>query len=267
MRRKGARVIFDLNDAIFLPTGSLCKIKFRTSFCLEKIIQKSDFVTVNGHYLLRYVKSLNDNATFIHDPIDTTLFTPNFKKRGNKITIGWEGTPSNHYQNLALIKEPLTKLAKKFDIRFKIVSYLGDLKVKNMFNELEGLTEIDYGSKHWVPMNKFPELLSDFDIMVAPLHKTAWYEGKSALRAGLGMAMGIPVVASPVGEQKHLIKHGINGFLAKNKEEWYQQLKFLIERSDSRREIGRKGRETAEKELSLQVCGEKLYNILKALTE
>jgi glycosyltransferase involved in cell wall biosynthesis len=41
------------------------------------------------------------------------------------------------------------------------------------------------------------------------------------------MALGIPVVASPVGEKKHVIRHGINGFLAGTEEDWYQYLRYL----------------------------------------
>ena len=45
------------------------------------------------------------------------------------------------------------------------------------------------------------------------------------------------------------------------------RLRELIQNDNLRREMGRKGRETAEKELSLHVCGKKLYDIVKALTE
>lgn len=264
LKHKKAKVLFDLTDAIFLPTASLFGVKFKDSYLVEKTIQNSDFVTVNGHYLLQYVQSLNKNATIIHDPIDTALFSPNSKNHSDKITIGWEGVPRHHYQNLAFLKKPLSRIAKEYDIRFKIVSYLGDFNVKEIFRELEGSMEIDYGSKKWAPMNKLPEEISDFDVMVAPLQKTLWYEGKSALRAGLGMAMGIPVVASPVGEQKYVIRHKVNGFLAQNDEEWYKCLKVLIEDDKLRREIGRKGRETAEKELSLPVCGNKLLKLINS---
>lgn len=267
LKRKGVKIIFDLDDALFLRTGKIFGLTVRPgSFFLEKIVKYSDAVTVNGHYLLEYVRCFNKNVALIHDPIDTEFFSPKTRNNCGNVTIGWEGVPCHHYENLGLLKEPLMKLAKKYDVRFKIVSYLGDSRVKKMFSELEELMDIDYGSKRWVSMNKLPELLSDFDIMVAPLQKTSWYEGKSALRVGLGMAMGIPVVASPVGEQKYIVKHGVNGFLAKNEEEWYHYLKLLIEDDKLRREIGQKGRETADKELSLDICGKKLFSILEALS-
>ena len=266
LKSRNTKVIFDLDDALFLPTGRLFGVNIRPgSFCLEGIIKNADFVTVDNHYLLKYVQSLNQNSVLIHNPIDVDLFVPKSKSRSNEITIGWHGNPRAHYKNLRMLIKPLEKTAHKCDIKFKIVSYLGDLKVKQMFRTLEKVIEVDYGLDHWVPLAKYSQLLSDFDIMVAPLQKTSWYEGKSALRVGLGMAMGIPVVASPVGEQKYIIKHGINGFLAKNEEEWYQYLKILIEDKSLRMEMGKNGRETAENLFSLDACGKKLFNILTKL--
>lgn len=268
LKNKGVKVIFDLNDALFLRTSKFFGANIRPgSFCLEEIIKNADFVTVNGHYLMHYVKPLNEKTAIIHDPVDTELFNPKLRIKYEKLTIGWEGDPRVHYENLALLMNPLIRLAKEYDIRFKIVSYLGDLRVKRMFSKLEKLMEIDYGLKQWVLMDQFAKLLSDIDIFVAPLQKTPWYEGKSALRVGLGMAMGIPVVASPVGEQRYVIKHGINGFLARNEEEWYNYLKMLIEDEDLRKRIGKEGRKTVEKELSLEVNGRKLYEIIKTIIE
>lgn len=118
-----------------------------------------------------------------------------------------------------------------------------------------------------------PDMSSVFDVCQkisetrgGTASKNLWYEGKSALRVGIGMAMGIPVVASSIGEQKYVVKHGVNGFLAKNEEGWYQYLKMLIENDDLRERMGKHGRETAEKELSLNVNGRKLCQILTRLT-
>ena len=264
LSHKGVKVIFDLNDALFLNTGRFLGIKMRPgSFYLEKVIRSANFVTVNGHYLLGYVKSFNRNVTILHDPVNTKLFSPTHRRKCDKVTIGWEGNAIVNYDSLTILVDSLKKLAQKYDIRFKIASYLGDLRVKRLFNKLESLIEIDYGSDSWLPLESFAELLYDFDIMVAPLKNALWYEGKSALRVGLGMAMGIPVVASPVGEQKHVIKHGFNGFFAKSEEEWYKYLEMLIENDDLRKKIGKEARKTAERELSLEVNGRKLYRIIR----
>ena len=51
--------------------------------------------------------------------------------------------------------------------------------------------------------------------------------------------------ATRAGEQKQIIEHGINGFIAKNEEEWYTNLSMLIGDYALRKNIGQKGRETA----------------------
>jgi len=271
LKKRGVKNIFDLNDAIFLPTSNLFGIKVRpSSFCLEDILIESDYVTTNGHYLLNYVRYFNKNSCIIHDPINIDLFHPRKKrKNSDKTTITWEGNARVHYENLILLIKPLMKIAKEYNksVKFKIASYLGDWRIKSLFSPLEKYMEVDYGSKKWLSTEKFAKLIYDSDIMVAPLRRTLWYEGKSALRVGIGMAMGIPVVASPVGEQKYVIKHGVNGFLARNEQEWYNYLRMLIEDEKLRRKMGREGRKTAEKELSIEVNGRKLYDIISSLVE
>ena len=268
LKSKGVKVIFDIDDNRFLPMFKVLGTKLRPgSFFIERVIQKADFVTVNGHYLKESVMPLNRNVAIIHEPIDTIQFRPILKKNNGKITILWEGNPLGHHNDLLLLIKPFIRLSKKYNIRFKMISFLGDVKVKEMFRELEKSMEIDYGKEDWVPIENYPKLLSDSapDILVAPLQKTPWNEGKSALRVGYGMAMGIPVVASSVGEQKYVIKHGINGLLAKNEEEWFLYLKMLIDDNRLRISMGRGAREAAEKKFSCPVVGKKLYDIIVTL--
>jgi glycosyltransferase involved in cell wall biosynthesis len=269
LKRKNVKIIFDLDDALFLSSGNLFGIKIRPgSFYLEKIINDADYVTVNGHFLLHYAKNFNQKASIIHDPIDTVMFSPKKKITDpKKVVIGWQGNARVHRRNLAMLVKPLKEIGKEYEnIKFKIISYLGDPSIKETFSPLESVMEVDYGAKQWVPMQIFAKLIYDFDILVSPLENTMWNEGKSTLRVGIGMAMGIPVIASPVGEQKYVVKHGVNGFLARNEEDWYNYLKVLIEDNDLRRKMGWEGRKMAEKELSLEVNGKRLYEIIRNLT-
>jgi len=224
LKRRNVRVIFDLDDALFLPVGSLLGIKIRPgSFYLERMLKEADYVTVSGHYLLHYVKRYNRNTSIINTPVDTNLFNPKFRSRNNdKVTITWEGNANVNLENLTMLVNPLRMIAKEYGrkVKFKIASYLGDQRVKKLFHPLEKYMEVDYGSERWLPMNRFARLIYDSDIMVSPLKKNPWFDGKSALRVGIAMAMGIPVVASPIGEQKYIVKHGVNGFFAYNEIEW-----------------------------------------------
>ena len=213
---------------------------------IEKILKAADFITVNGNFLLQYVKIFNEKSAIIPDPIDLKLFSNMPKRKQSITTIGWEGNGHVHYENLSLLVKPLEKIAERHDFRFKMVSYLGDLRIKQMFNKLERKAEVDYGPANWQPANDFITSISDFEIMVSPLQKTFWCEGKSALRVGLGMALGIPVVASPIGEQKYIIQNSVSGFFAQDEDAWSNYLEMLLNDENLTETMGARGKEIAE---------------------
>lgn len=262
-KQSGKKTVFDFDDAIFLQAGA----RFSS---LANIIAHSNFVTTSSHYLLSYAKTLNQNSSLIHTPIDCRLFTP-FARKNDKITIGWVGNPAVHLENLKILRSSLVNLGTKYDVRFKIVSYLGDSRVKEVFKKVEKFVEIDYGLDHSVAFNELPRLLSDFDIGVSPMMETQrgfpdlWFEGKSTIKTAIYMAMGLPTVVSPVGEQKYVIDHGIDGFIAKGEDEWYIYLSRLIEDAELRKKMEKEARNKAVKELSLEACGSKLLYILEHL--
>ena len=51
--------------------------------------------------------------------------------------------------------------------------------------------------------------------------------GKCAFKIVEYMAAGIPVIASPIGENKIIIENNINGFLAKDNNDWFKKIMFL----------------------------------------
>jgi glycosyltransferase involved in cell wall biosynthesis len=56
---------------------------------------------------------------------------------------------------------------------------------------------------------------------------------KSAFKAKQCLSCGIPVLASPVGENDHFVKHGKNGFICENTEDFYSYiLRFKTMDSD-----------------------------------
>ena len=65
------------------------------------------------------------------------------------------------------------------------------------------------------------------------------------------MAVGIPVVASPVGVNVDLIHDSAGGFLAETIEEWKSYLELLIQDVGLRRELGYKGRDFVARHFSV----------------
>jgi len=265
-KKSGKKVFFDIDDPLFLKSNRIFLLNGRSLMYLDVdgILADSDAVIVSSHYIMQYTRKLNKRTFLIHTPVSTELFHPSKRKEHDKITIGWVGVAPGQITNLAKLVSPLLRLGKEYDLNFKIISYLGDEKVKRLFMPLENLMSVNYGFKNFVPFNDLPNIISDIDIFVAPLQPTPINFGKSVIRIGMAMAMGVPVVASPFSEYSHFIKNGVNGLFAETEEEWVNALRLLIEDTDFRNSLGREGRISVEKNASLEVCGKKLLQIISA---
>src|SRR5205085_12519099 len=87
-----------------------------------------------------------------------------------------------------------------------------------------------------IPAESFPwsedseiARIAAFDIGIMPLHDTPWERGKCAYKLLQVMAAGKPVVASPVGANRQVVRHGVNGFLADTPEQWADALRQLAD--------------------------------------
>ena len=100
-----------------------------------------------------------------------------------------------------------------------------------------------------------------------PLDNSPWARGKCGYKLIQYMACGLPVVASPVGVNKDIIDHGINGFLVETDEEWYATIKRLMNDQDLRHQMGYAGREKVKNQYSLKVWGPRVSGIAKSILE
>lgn len=92
---------------------------------------------------------------------------------------------------------------------------------------------------------------------------TGW-QMKSENRLTLKMAMGLPVIATPIPAYEPVVKEGANGFLARKKDEWLQHLCALRDPA-LRRSIGQQARLTALADCSMERQAEKLLKVLGKL--
>jgi glycosyltransferase involved in cell wall biosynthesis len=92
---------------------------------------------------------------------------------------------------------------------------------------------------------------------------TGW-QVKSENRLTLKMAMGLPVIATPIPAYKPVIVQGQNGFLANDKTEWSQALTVLRDPS-LRRSIGQQARLSALAGYSMELQAVRLIAVLRGL--
>jgi glycosyltransferase involved in cell wall biosynthesis len=74
--------------------------------------------------------------------------------------------------------------------------------------------------------------------------------------------MGIPSISSPVGVVNEIIDDGINGFIAKNDDEWIQKISLLIESESLRKSISKNARLTVENNYSLEKASALFINTI-----
>ena len=109
--------------------------------------------------------------------------------------------------------------------------------------------------------------ISRFDVGIMPLIDAAFERGKCGYKLIQYMACGLPVVASPVGINRQLVEHGVNGFLAETPEQWDQALKTLLADPALRQRLGQAGRQKVEQQYCVQVTGPKLTALLLSTGE
>jgi len=247
LRKLSKRLIFDFDDAIFV-------YKPRK---ISAIVAMSDFVIVGNKYLEEYAQKYSSHVEIIPTPVDTDKYFPLDKQNREEkgVTIGWMGSWSN-VKEIQILLPSLKRVSQKHNFRFTIVS--------NFLPNLNFLNELDFTFHAWNPEKEIEELQS-FDIGVMPLFDTQVNRGKCPLKALLYMAVGIPVIASPVGINKQIIIDGVNGFLASDEEEWIEKLSRLIEDKHLREKMGAAGRKTVEEKYSVRANFSKLLGILKKI--
>jgi glycosyltransferase involved in cell wall biosynthesis len=100
----------------------------------------------------------------------------------------------------------------------------------------------------FVPWSADTELasLQSFDIGIMPLHEDEQAWGRCGLKAIQSMAVGTPVIASPIGAAPEIID-GTNGLLATDETEWFVAIRRLASDSTLRLAMATAARETVER--------------------
>ena len=107
----------------------------------------------------------------------------------------------------------------------------------------------------WIDPSELPNVIEQFDIGVMPLVDDAWSRGKCGFKALQYMACGVPTVVSPVGINAEIVTDGLNGFAARDEDEWVAKLAKLANDGALRARIGASGRKTVEEHYSLERTG------------
>jgi glycosyltransferase involved in cell wall biosynthesis len=218
---------------------------------LDRVMSRAAVVVAGNQYLAGRARAANAvNVEVIPSAVDLERFQLTPGASEGPFTIGWVGSPiSSRY--LSEIAEPLREVCRSICARVVLVGAgavdLPGVPVERV--EWDEATEAQH--------------LERFDVGIMPLTDGPIERGKCGFKLVQYMASGRPVVASAVGANQDIVRHGRTGFLASSADDWVRALQALAASPDLRRRMGASGREVVEREYSTAVVRDRLLEVFR----
>jgi glycosyltransferase involved in cell wall biosynthesis len=217
---------------------------------INSYLKESSAVTVTTDYLRKlyscynskiYVlpNSLDFEEVYTKEVLDSRLFRSIEHKSNNKVYIGWAGS-NTHLADLKIVVDAVKQILRDFP---QTILCLGgwdgamrDKEGKVVYPHLNPWNEVPEDRKICVPwakdMKDYPNMLTHFDIGLAPLEDIDFNRAKSNIKFLEYSACKVPTIASAVEPYSKTIEVGETGLLCKTKGavfmDWYKSIKRLV---------------------------------------
>ncbi|MBI2993839.1 MAG: glycosyltransferase family 4 protein [Gammaproteobacteria bacterium] len=240
---RGVRTILDMDDAIFVRY-----MEHRSAFVrrflsgkFARLLQLPAHVIAGSAFLCDYARSQGARQVhYVPSVVDLEKYpAPGARTPGGPLVIGWIGSPSTqHY--LHGIRDCLARVGRAGGVKLLAIGARG-------LHELPLEVEL----RSWSEETEAADL-RDCDIGIMPLADSNWERGKCGYKLVQYMACGLPVVATAIGANNSIVRHGVEGYLARTDVEWFEHLGALLQDRELRLRMGKAGRARVESEYSLQ---------------
>ena len=258
LRAGGCRVVFDANVNYYDVWGEYdvprTKPTPEQQRDAEAMTRGADAVVADSTYILAIVRRYNEHAEWIPDNVDLDVFRPRPPHGGTRLRLVWSGR-SQKARPLTLLREPLTGLR---DVELVVVS---DARPAEL-DELTDVAEVTYEP---FSLRGYARTLRTCDVIVSPKRLVNGYElGHSEWKITLGMAAGLPAVASPQQSYVEAIGAHGGGFVADSPGEWREAFERLRD-PGLRADLGARARRTVEELYSTPVVAHRYGDFLLGL--
>lgn len=236
--------VFDVDDAIFLgPRGASA----------DRIARAAS-LTICGNSFLADHFCQYGAVEVLPTAVDTDRFVPRVGSPPSRQIIGWSGSSSG-LKYLYGIEMAIQKLLDKHpEAIFKVVSDKAPV-----FKTLPS-DRVLY--ERWCP-DREVEALQEFTVGIMPLEDDLWARGKCSFKMLTYMAVGLPVVVSPVGMNVEILAQGACGFVAKITDDWVDAISSLLSEAELADQMGQVGRKIIEARYARNVIAPRLAQLLR----
>jgi len=262
LKNKGTIIVLDINVNYIEIYGDIDNygtdeggkpIKYVNDYqqaAMQKFIGQVDYIITSSEFLKQIYQKYHPHVICIEENISDEFFKVCKQHQPlptiNLVYCGFSKKASEIY----LIKNVLIELKKHHSIKLLLIT---DEEIHLEIIEEEW---IKYDQK------KLPYLLLSGDIKIAPRRTDNSYNlGHSFTKVGYPMAVGLPVVASPVPSYFNR-----NVQICHTDQEWFNQLSLLIADHHCRNLLGMQGRALVKSLFSEQVIVRQYLNLFQYLT-
>jgi glycosyltransferase involved in cell wall biosynthesis len=261
VRKWNVPMIYDIDEPLWVPfdsgaNGVLSDLRFPSK--VPKLMALCDQVLAANQMQGMFAAAQNPNVTIVPMAADMNRYSPAPTSVNDitpaQIRVCWTGTRSTQ-PNLTTIAGPLARLARSHKAIMRVI---GD--------EPMTLPDVPLEFFPWTYASEVPQL-HQCQIGVVPIRPDNWSPWKFFFKLVQMMALGLPVVAAPIGSNLEIIKDGVNGFLPRSQDEWYQRLAELADDAALRRRIGEAARETVKDAFGLHTQIDQMERIFKTSAE
>ncbi|HUD71726.1 MAG TPA: glycosyltransferase [Dongiaceae bacterium] len=261
-------ILYDVDDAVFeiSPdeerrfTAARAARRMRSRRArLAAVARRARVVIAGNRFLADWIAGLGVPVTIVPTGVDLAPFPADAvaaaatrrRARSGERLIGWIGSrPSLPY--LAALAEPLRAVA----------AAVPGARLVQVCNDFIDLPGVPTEKRRWDAGTEARDLL-DCDLGLMPIDDRPFSRGKCGLKILQYQAAGLPVVCSPVGANREIVRAGETGLFAEDGPGWTEAITRLLRDPEAAARCGAAGRARVERDYAAPVIADRLLAVLR----
>ena len=256
IRRHARRLIYDIDDAIWLPHGKRHHwiTRLRTAWRLQQTVRSADLCLAANERICSKLTACGGTARVLPMALDENEWTFPERPPESRLRIGWAGSPAN-LRYLAAIGPEIQQVLKTHD-GTELIIFSG---AKPEFGRDLPYTHIPFES------GKEAEVVRSFEVGLLPLPGDPFSAHKSPIKALQYMASGAAIAATVIGATQELLEADVTALSVPTPDDWQGTVSRLVRDAALRRRLRTAARQRFERTFSLSRNTELLIDHLQSM--